>query len=151
MEEDEGDASPNILNKDYWRKIEKIIIHKKFKSEALSWQGFDIALIKLEVKNGKNVPLGKIMPICLPSNGFNWYNNDSLLMAGYGRRRIPHCLTNLIGPEKFEVCGREESCSKDHRTERCTLEFLDDAGKLFNFKKYHAYRKYKVVYKSKLY
>ena len=145
MEEGEGDASPNVSNKDYWRKIEKIIIHKKFKSEALSWQGFDIALIKLELKNGKNVPLGKIMPICLPSNGFNWYNNDSLLMAGYGRRRIPHCLTNLIGPEKFEVCGREESCSKDHRTERCTLEFLDDAGKLFNFKKYHAYRKYNSI------
>ena len=45
---------PNKTNNDYWRKIEKIIIHKKFKNEALSWQGFDIALIKLEALNACN-------------------------------------------------------------------------------------------------
>ena len=134
MEKDENEVDPNIANSRYWRKIEKIIIHKKFKSEALSWQGFDIALIKLELKNGKDVPTGKVMPICLPTEDFDWYNNGSLWMAGYGRRSIPHCLTNLIGPEKFEVCGRESSCSRDHRTDKCTLEFLDDSGKEFTIR-----------------
>ena len=118
----------NKTNDNYWRKIEKIIIHKNFKNEALSWQGFDIALIKLEVGNGKSVPDGKIFPACLPSKGFNSYTNGSLFMAGYGRRNIPHCLTNSVGPEKFEVCGRESECSKDHRTKSCTLNFLDDNG-----------------------
>ena len=119
---------PNKTNNDYWRKIEKIIIHKKFKNEALSWQGFDIALIKLEVDNGKSVPEGKIFPVCLPTKGFTSNTNGSLFMAGYGRRNIPHCLTNSVGPEKFEVCGRESECSKDHRTRSCTLNFLDDNG-----------------------
>merc|ERR1712179_890353 len=31
----------------YWRAIEKIIIHSGFKTEALSWKGFDYALVKL--------------------------------------------------------------------------------------------------------
>ena len=128
MEQDDVELRRDKFNDDYWRKIEKIIIHKKFKNEALSWQGFDIALIKLEIKNGKSVPEGKIMPACLPGRGFKAYNNDSLFMAGFGRRRIPHCLTNTIGPARFEVCGRENECSKDHRTRNCTLNFLDDNG-----------------------
>ena len=133
MEENAQEIDVNKSNNKYWRKIEKIIIHKDFKGEALSWQGFDIALIKLELKNGMNILEGKTMPICLPNDDFDWYNNGSVFMAGYGRRRIPHCLTDLEGPEKFEVCGREKSCSEDHRTERCTLEFLDDLGKQFLF------------------
>ena len=116
-------------NDNYWRKIEKVIIHKKYISEGLAWQGFDLALIKLEIKNGKDVPKGLIMPACLPRKDFDDYNNDSLLMAGYGRRRIPHCLTNEIGPERFEVCGRDDYCSKDHTARKCTLNFLDYNGK----------------------
>ena len=77
----------------YWRRMEKVIIHKKYKTEGLAWQGHDLALIKLETRNGKKVPNGLIMPACLPRQSFDDYNNDSLLMAGYGRRRIPHCLT----------------------------------------------------------
>ena len=122
------DIRRNNINDEYWRKIEKIIIHKKFKSEALSWQGYDVALIKLEVRNGKSVPEGNIMPVCLPTGGFQDHTNGSLFMAGYGRRRIPHCLTNTIGPEKFQVCGRESECAKDHRTRHCTLKFKDDNG-----------------------
>ena len=128
MEDDGIALSENNTNNDYWRKVEKIIIHKNFKNEALSWQGFDIALIKLEVKNGRGIPKGKILPVCLPRDSFESYNNGSLFMAGYGRRNIPHCITNSIGPEKFEVCGRESECSKDHRTKNCTLNFLDDNG-----------------------
>ena len=116
----------------FWRKVEKVIIHKNYKGDELVWQGFDVALIKLEMKHGKRVPKGKIMPACLPSKKFEDYNNESLLMAGYGRRRIPHCLTNAIGPEKFEVCGRDDECSQDRATIKCTLNFLDYNGKIAN-------------------
>ena len=128
MEKDDDDIQPIEVENGYWRKIEKIIIHKNFKNVALSWQGFDVALIKLEVKNGENEPEGKSLPVCLPGKGFESYNNQSLLMAGYGRRRIPHCITNLIGPERFQLCGRENTCSKNHRTRSCNLNFLDDIG-----------------------
>ena len=128
MERDDDDIQPIEVKNGYWRKIEKIIIHKSFKNEALSWQGFDVALIKLEVKNGENVPEGNSLPVCLPGKGFESYNNQSLLMAGYGRRRIPHCITNMIGPERFQLCGRENTCSKNHRTRSCNLNFLDDIG-----------------------
>ena len=70
MEKDDDDIQPIEVENGYWRKIEKIIIHKNFKNEALSWQGFDVALIKLEVKNGENVPEGKSLPVCLPGKGF---------------------------------------------------------------------------------
>ena len=128
MEKDDDDIQSKEVENGYWRKIEKIIIHKSFKNEALSWQGFDVALIKLEVKNGENVPEGNSLPVCLPGKGFESYNNQSLLMAGYGRRRIPHCITNMIGPERFQLCGRENTCSKNHRTRSCNLNFLDDIG-----------------------
>ena len=129
--------SPNDrLNETHWRKIERIILHKDFKNEAQSWHGFDIALIKLQSKNGQNVPLGKIVPACLAIGEFEDKHNGSLFMAGYGRRRIPHCLTNDVGPEKYEVCGRQKECSKNHKTESCKLEFLDETGLscTFNFK-----------------
>ena len=70
--------------------MEKVIIHKKYKSEGLAWQGNDLALIKLETRNGKKVPNGLIMPACLPRNTFDDYNNDSLLMAGYGMFKKNH-------------------------------------------------------------
>ena len=28
-------------------------------------------------------------------------------MAGFGRREIPHCLTDMQGPEKFQVIFHE--------------------------------------------
>lgn len=96
--------SEAAVEKNYWRKIDKIIIHHKFINEARSWKGFDYALIKLSPEHGKNArPEGNVMPICLPSPEFDTKSNDSLYMAGYGRRRIPHCLTDTSGPEKYEV------------------------------------------------
>ena len=116
------------LDSAYWRRIDKIILHKGFQGEALSWKGYDLALLKLETQTGHDVPEGTIRPVCLAVDGFDDKNNGSLFMAGYGRRRIPHCLTNTLGPEKFQVCGRERECSKDHRARSCSLEFLDDNG-----------------------
>lgn len=92
-----------INSKSYWRKVDKIIIHNKFINEARSWKGFDFALIKLSPEHGKLNPERAVMPVCLPSTGFESKSNESLFMAGYGRRSIPHCLTNTDGPEKFEV------------------------------------------------
>ena len=117
----------NVTNS-YWRRIEKIILHKGFKGDGFPWYGNDIALIKLEPKGGTKVPNGTIIPVCLPTKEFEDVKNESLYMAGYGRRRIPHCLTDAIGPEKFQVCGREEWCAQDHITRNCTLLFRDSAG-----------------------
>ena len=126
MESDDPDLRKN---NDYWRKMLKVIVHQNYKSEALAWHGFDLALIKLDLNNGKGVPKGNIIPACLPRKPFDDNNNNSLLMAGYGRRRIPHCLTNLEGPEKFETCGREDDCVKHHKAKKCKLNFLDYGGK----------------------
>ena len=57
--------------------------------------------------------------------------STELLVAGYGRRRLPHCVTDDKGPEKFAICGRPILCSKDHRARSCGLEFLYD-GKIHN-------------------
>ena len=55
------------------RKVEKIILHKKFKGEALSWQGYDLALVKMKGPwhdmNQENMD-SIVAPICLPYKGF---------------------------------------------------------------------------------
>ena len=121
-------STNNKTRDDYWRKMERIILHKNYLSEALSWQGHDVALIQLEGKNGRRIPDGKMLPACLPINGFDDQNNNTLFSAGYGWRRIPHCLTDTNGPEKFQTCGREFECTKDHRTKYCPLNFTDTEG-----------------------
>ena len=89
------------VDKKYWRKIDKIIIHHKFVNEARSWKGFDYALSPEVGAHAR--PEGNVMPICLPLPEFDSRRNSSLYMAGYGRRQIPHCLTDTSGPEKYEV------------------------------------------------
>ena len=117
--------------KKYWRRIESIIMNNKYTSQSLLWQGYDIALIHLEPNNGKEVPEGKMLPACLPSKGFDDENNHTLFAAGYGWRRYPHCLTNMEGPEKFQTCGREFECTKEHRSRYCPMNFTDQGGKKF--------------------
>ena len=90
-----------------------------------------MALIKLEVKNGKDVPDGIMLPICLPEVGFDDQSNETLFSAGYGWRRIPHCLTDMQGPEKFQTCGREFQCSRNHSTTYCPLNFTDTKGMIY--------------------
>ena len=51
----------------------------------------------------KGIPDGHVMPACLPLPDYQRSTNESLFMAGYGRRSIPHCMTDTSGPEKFEV------------------------------------------------
>ena len=61
-------------------------------------------LIKLRKEHGDGRANGRIIPICLPGEGFPEFENDNVFMAGFGRRQIPHCLTDMQGPEKFQVC-----------------------------------------------
>ena len=120
----------------YWRTIEKIIVHSGFKTEALSWKGFDYALVKLSKTDyGKQYPKdmgGMTVPVCLAEHGFAdivTKNSKKVYMAGFGRREIPYCMTDAQGPESYEVCGMNEMCSKEHRATRCDLNFLYD-GKM---------------------
>lgn len=122
----------NKTSGSYWRTVEKIILHGKFISEAMSWKGYDLSLIKMGSQYGQHVENHKkqglmAMPICLPALPFHGEFQETsgpAYMAGYGRRNIAHCLTNLMGPDKFEVCGRPLYCSHEPRTRKCGLEFL---------------------------
>ena len=42
--------------------------------------------------------------------------------SGYGRRRLPHCVTNNEGPEKFGICGRPVECTHDHRATKAAVQ-----------------------------
>ena len=114
-----------------WRKVELAVMHPGFKGEALSWEGADIALLKLSSRTMAEVQ-GSIVPICLPvKTKSSKERAGKMYVAGYGRRTLPHCVTNNAGPEKFGICGRPKDCTKVHRARRCGLEFLYK-GKLHN-------------------
>jgi len=112
----------------FWRKVKKIFLNPDFVSEALSWKGSDLALLELYPESYSDVN-GKVLRICLPAPGGPDNEDDydrEYRVAGYGRRRLPHCVTDGEGPEKFGICGRPLPCTKDHRAEKCGLEFLYD-------------------------
>jgi hypothetical protein len=118
---------------DIWRKIKKVIVHHGFQSEALSWKGYDLALLKLEpVKSGNSGNGGTIIPACVAATGFSdatVFKSLDVFMAGFGRRAVPHCLTDDMGPEQFGVCGRPMRCTTNHRTKQCGLDFLYEGQK----------------------
>jgi len=108
-----------------WRTVEHVVLHPGFEGEALSWKGHDFALLKLSAKARNEVP-GSIVPICLPDKLEEDDPLGLLYVAGYGRRQLPHCVTNGAGPEKFGICGRPVECTKVHRARKCGLSFLYD-------------------------
>ena len=65
--------------------------------------GYDFVLIKLSKERGENRAPGRVIPACLPGNNFPEFENKNVYMAGFGRRQTPHCLTDMQGPEKFQV------------------------------------------------
>ena len=65
--------------------------------------GYDFVLIKLSKERGDSRASGRIIPVCLPGEGFPEFTNENVFMAGFGRRQIPHCLTDMQGPDKFQV------------------------------------------------
>ena len=86
--------------------------------EALSWKGYDIALLKLSKKYHGQADLpSPVLPICLAEKGFPERDEEAgpSFMAGFGRREIAHCITNEMGPEAYEVCARPTMCTTNHR------------------------------------
>ena len=65
--------------------------------------GYDFVLIKLRNEKGEQQAAGKIIPVCLPGKKFPAFKNEQVYMAGFGRREIPHCMTDMQGPDKFQV------------------------------------------------
>ena len=112
----------NCTNCQTWRKVKRLIMHKAFESEALSWQGYDIALMELDRETLFRGD-GYAVPLCLPKNR-EGLGGTRKFVAGYGHREVPHCFTDSTGPETFEVCGRPQQCAKIHRTKKCGLNFL---------------------------
>jgi len=110
-----------------WRLVRKIVLNDGFDGESHSWKGYDLALLQLYpvVKDDKGFP--KIKPVCLPFK--NMAPSGNLLVSGFGKRKLPHCITDSQGPEKFGICGRPLRCTHDHRAVKCGLEFLYN-GKL---------------------
>jgi hypothetical protein len=108
--------------------METIILNRNYANASMSWLGHDIALIKLQVQNGTDIPQGKMLPACLPADGFDDHGRETLFAAGYGWRRYPHCITDKLGPEKFQTCGREFECTKHPTTTYCPLNFTDTLG-----------------------
>ena len=53
--------------------------------------------------------------------------------SGYGRRRLPHCVTNNEGPEKFGICGRPVECTHDHRATKAAVQQIK---KFYSFQFY---------------
>ncbi len=110
------------------RDTEKIILHKKFLGEKLAWKGYDFALLKLapsSSNDSKRNPEGLVAPPCLASKMYKAEKYlDNIYFSGFGRRYIPHCLTDGTGPVKYGVCGRPAYCNWGSRTTRCGLDFL---------------------------
>lgn len=91
--------------------MDKIIIHGKYKGDFLIWQGSDLALLKMNPE-WISLPKGaNLLPVCLIADGFPEFDQKHTYASGFGRRRIPHCLTDMNGPEAFETCGRPVTCT----------------------------------------
>ena len=60
------------------------------------------------------------------AHGFPEFDDSQgqTFVAGYGRRRIPHCMTDDKSPETYEVCARPVWCSHDARTTKCGIKFM---------------------------
>ena len=60
---------------DYWRVIEKVIVHKFFNSSKKNlWKGHDFALLKLKEAfhaQDNNATLVPVVPVCLPVGNFS--------------------------------------------------------------------------------
>lgn len=111
-----------------WRRVEKVIVDPAWKGETLSMYGNDLALLKLDPKL-EGPQAGYAAPVCLPDPqqpDLKPDRSEELFFAGFGRRRLPHCITNMNGPDMFHLCGRPLECtrSSEHRTEKCGLDFL---------------------------
>ena len=107
-----------------YRNIKRGISHQKFVNEALSWKGYDIALVELTgVWQGSPPRKTVVAPACLPDKGFMadvgmvGNHDQKIAVAGYGPRKMPICFTDLDGiGDNFGVCEVSPSCH--YRTDK---------------------------------
>ncbi len=91
------------------------IIRNKFSYPGGSYGqygGYDIILIKLKEPVSKSGP--ETVAIYLPEDE-SYPDLGKALIAGYGRYRRAPCESGRYGPEKFEFCGVEKSCTKNSK------------------------------------
>ena len=115
---DDGYGLPGVSG---WRRIETIIKHKGFETEATSWKGSDLALIKLvpAPESLNSIPGDVTIPACIAGETFDDLSvGGDYFVAGFGRRESPHCITDDSGPVSFGTCGRPVECSRRHKTNR---------------------------------
>jgi len=110
-----------------WRLVEEIILEPSYLGPSQIYLGGDLALLRLAPKT-QSPDEGFVAPICLPDANFKDLNEDrtdQLYLTGYGQRRIQFCMTNIKGPEKFSICGRQEICTgkKAQTVDKCPIEF----------------------------
>jgi len=113
-------------NRKPWRKVEKVYATDKYLGENKIYRGYDMVLLKLEEK-AENPVSKYLAPICLPDPDKPDLKGDlstELFFIGQGRRRIPHCITDIRGPDQGGICGQPPHCRKEHKIEKCGMEFL---------------------------
>jgi len=115
-----------------WRKVKRFYV-LPYEGERKLYKGEDLVLGRLSKK--VHNPVSKYLaPVCLPDPDkpdLKADFSDKLFYAGKGRRRIPHCITDINGPEQAGLCARPKLCTEVHKTRQCGLEFLYK-GKLHN-------------------
>jgi len=117
-----------------YRKIQRVIVHGRYAGDSRSWRGNDLALIQLGqygqewkkiAENGEVV-----VPICLPTQKFveehfSQSHSKDATVAGFGRRQNPYCVTDIRGPEAFEICGSPQTCNyRSPFQSACGMDFI---------------------------
>ena len=118
-----------------YRKIHRVIVHGAYGGDNRSWRGNDLALIQLGqygqewkkiAENGEVV-----VPICLPTQKFveehfsQSQHSQDATVAGFGRRENPYCVTDIRGPEAFEICGSPQICNyRSQLQSSCGMDFI---------------------------
>ena len=116
-----------------YRQIRRVIVNGQYAGDSRSWRGNDLALIELGsygqewkkiAENGQVV-----VPICLPTQKFveEYFSHSSkdATVAGFGRRQNPYCVTDIRGPEAFEICGSPQICNyRSPFQSACGMDFI---------------------------
>ena len=114
------------------------IIRNKFSYPGGSYGtygGYDIILIKLRNPVSSLGP--ETTPVLLPRDQ-NYPDLGPALIAGYGRYRRAPCEVGRSGPDKFEFCGIEKSCTKNSRVSRSSFSTISTS--FYNYNRISGYR-----------
>jgi len=110
------------------RSVEKIIMSKKAYLGGMygSYGGYDFIIIKV------SEPMPGELAACLP--GLQYSAGQDIMIGGYGRyRRVP-CETTDKGPQIYEYCKVDPTCTRETREfkeAKCKIQF-EYQGKTYN-------------------